>query len=286
MVAVIMPVYQGESNLGPQIESILNQTYPGFHLYIRDDCSGDNSLKIIQAYAQKDARVSVLKNDQRRRGVTGSIKILLEHVQESVVFFADQDDVWMPHKIETMLSSMPMEADSVLPVAIFSDLKVVDKDLKEICPSFWSMAKICPTRLKFYQVLRRNCVTGCALAINKPMLNIARKMPDDVLHDWWIAIMASLKGRLVPVSEPLVWYRQHEANTIGAQRGGWARMTGLIENPVYREKYLGQLQKSLVHLRNLSADPYIGNSFVNKLLLFKERLRRTLFFIFLRIFSV
>jgi len=63
-------------------------------------------------------------------------------------------------------------------------------------------------------------------------------------------------------------------------------MTGLIENPVYREKYLGQLQKSLVHLRNLSADPYIGNSFVNKLLLFKERLRRTLFFIFLRIFSV
>ncbi len=284
-VAVIMPVYQGEAHLAGQIESVLNQTYSGFRLYIRDDGSSDKSQGILRHYARKDPRILIADDNLGRLGVTRSVKILLKNVQEDVVFFADQDDVWVPRKIETMLAHMLLEENKYRPMVIFSDLAVVDSHLKQTAASFWKMAGINPENKSFRHIIRRNCVTGCASAVNRHMAEIIKEMPDDALHDWWIAAIAANKGILVPVHKALVWYRQHGANTIGADRCGWFRIMDLLRYPFLRKKYLRQLRHSIVHLKILSSYPHISKGFVDRFFLLMERIRRTSFYLVLRIFS-
>lgn len=274
MVAVIMPVYQGGVYLKSQIDSILGQTYSDFHLYIRDDGSSDDSLRIIESYARHDRRVKIVESHSVRLGLTGSIKHLLSAVREETVFFADQDDVWLDFKIEAMLARFPRTAGPSMPAVVFSDLEVVDSNLKLIAPSFWEMRGIKPVNLKFRHVIRRNCVAGCACAINQSMLNMARKMPDDAVHDWWIAGVAAQQGILVPVYEQLVLYRQHKSNTIGAKPGGLAGISFLAKSPWHRKQYIFQLHKSLIHHKAFLNHPDFSLKIVDHVYLQKEIFRR------------
>jgi glycosyltransferase involved in cell wall biosynthesis len=284
MVAVVMPVFQGEDYLGPQIESILDQTYSNFNLYIRDDGSRDNSLEIIRSYASKDPRI-IIRHHPGRLGITRSIKLLLENVREDLVFFADQDDFWMPRKIETMIKLFPGKAEEYRPVMVFSDLQVVDNNLNQISPSFWKVAGVDPGRIKFRQVISRNCVTGCASAINRAMLDLARKMPDKAVHDWWMACIAAHTGELISVPEPLVLYRQHGVNVIGAEHGGWPRMVVLVRDSYARKKYMSQLQQSIVHLKSFLNHPCFKGGLVQNFFLQKQIFRRRSFLFLLRFFQ-
>lgn len=270
-----MPVYQGETYLPAQIESILEQTYPHFRLYIRDDGSTDSTLKIVQEYAQEDTRIVLITDNVGRLGTTGSIKVLLEKVRENVVFFADQDDVWAYRKIQIMLGKIPDDGLSEVPVVVFSDLEVVDRDMNMISSSFWNISGIDPSRLKFYDIISRNCVTGCAAAINRSMLELIRKMPGSAVHDWWAGCLAAHVGVLIPIPERLVQYRQHDQNAIGARERGMSRIIKLGKNPLFREKYLKQLQNSIIHLKAMLNCAQFEMSFFKKQALRMEIIKRS-----------
>ncbi|WP_291322891.1 glycosyltransferase family 2 protein [Desulfonatronospira sp.] len=250
-VAVILSVHNGQAYLVPQLDSILGQTWQDFTLYIRDDGSTDNSPAILQEYARKDSRIRLIKTPGGNLGLTPSLKILLQAVRAQIIFFADQDDHWLPHKIQTMISSVPKSLNTE-PWVAFSDLEVTDSQLNTVYPSFWSLAKINPEKTSFRHIVRRNCVTGCACAINRRMLQLVQEMPDQALHDWWLASLASLQGRLIPVRAPLVRYRQHDNNAIGAQQGGLGRARTLLNKPGLRKSYCRQLESSLDHLLELA----------------------------------
>jgi len=283
MVAVVMPVYQGESYLSGQIESILGQTYSNIRLYIRDDGSDDASLKIIKDYAHNDERILLIQDNRKRLGVTRSIKILLNNVKEDVVFFADQDDVWVPIKIMVMLEKIPDNGLGPIPAVVFSDLEVVDESLNQISGSYWGMSGIDPHRLKFRDIIHRNCVTGCAAAVNRAMLKLTRQMPDTAVHDWWIACLSAHSGVLIPVPEPLVKYRQHGSNVIGAQERGFRRVCKLGKDSLFRDKYMKQLQNSVVHLKTMLSDFPMEMCFTRKVILSREILRRKLILFFLKL---
>lgn len=249
--AVVLSIFQGEKYLSRQLDSILGQTWKNFTLYIRDDGSTDRSLSILERYARKDHRIKLLSDTQGNLGLTGSLKILLGKVKEEILFFADQDDEWLPHKMETMISHSQTISFEV-PWLVFSDLLVTDDQLNLLYPSFWKLAGINPEKIKFEDVLRKNPVTGCASAINRNMLNMIKDMPRCAVHDWWLACMAALNGHLIPVKEALVKYRQHDSNVIGAHQGGIWRIWPLIKDSSARKAYLNRLDHIIKHLREIN----------------------------------
>lgn len=106
------------------------------------------------------------------------------------------------------------------PLLVFSDLKVVDDELSTIAPSYWRHRKLNPKNSgRLGRLLMENVVTGCTALLSAPLASLARSMPPAaVMHDWWVALLASTLGHATAVDQQLVLYRQHENNVVGASR--------------------------------------------------------------------
>ena len=130
-IDILLATYNGEKYLEEQLDSILNQTYKNIRLVISDDNSKDNTTNILQKYAQKDNRIQLYLQPQNL-GVVKNIEFLLNKVENRFYMLSDQDDVWLPEKIEkTVEKQKETNADLV-----FGDLEVVDKNLNTIYESF------------------------------------------------------------------------------------------------------------------------------------------------------
>jgi hypothetical protein len=136
------------------------------------------------------------------------------------VFCCDQDDVWNPSKLEKMLTNLKtLEGGGKAPSLIHHDLAVVNESLEPIADSFIELMRLQTSNEHNPQrLISRNEVTGCAMACNRALLEIALPISDQaVMHDWWLALCAGYFGRLAYVPDKLVKYRQHRDNTIGAK---------------------------------------------------------------------
>jgi hypothetical protein len=221
---IVLATYNGAAHLDAQIESIQSQSVSDWRLIVRDDGSRDETRTRLAEYASRDSRIEILPFDGRRLGAAGSFALLLELALDRgarYVFPSDQDDVWLPRKVERMLALM-RELERVhgadTPVLLHSDLRVVADDLTLVTPSFVTYQRIqgdvgrCPARL-----LIRNSVTGCAALANQALLRRAFPAPPIVMHDWWLAQCAAVFGQVAYLDEPTILYRQHGRNAVGAK---------------------------------------------------------------------
>ncbi len=137
------------------------------------------------------------------------------------VFCCDQDDVWEPNKLEVMLARLKQleGTKEKAPSLAHHDLSVVDESLNPVAGSFIELMQLQPSDEHDPQrLISRNEVTGCAMACNRALLEIAVPIPEQaVMHDWWLALCAGYFGRMAYVPDKLVKYRQHGANAIGAK---------------------------------------------------------------------
>lgn len=219
MVTVLLAVFNGEKYLKEQIESILNQSVKDIKIVIRDDGSTDNSAEIIDFYCKQypDIVFRVCGNP------TGSAKQnfaeLLKNCDDDYIMFCDQDDVWLPDKIERTLAAMKTAEDSQeTPILVHTDLKVADQELNIISPSFFEFQQLKQNKVCLPALLVQNYVTGCTVMINHALKERCGEIPNDcIMHDWWLALVAVLFGRLVCVNEPTMLYRQHGDNQVGAK---------------------------------------------------------------------
>jgi hypothetical protein len=137
---------------------------------------------------------------------------------------SDQDDVWMPQKAR-MLSDKMKEMERKpgrgnVPLLVHSDLTVADEALRPIADSFFRYQKISPERTSLPQLLVQNNVTGGAVMVSRSMLPYLKEIPGVCLmHDAWLALIASCFGEIGWVDRPLYYYRQHGGNTLGAEKG-------------------------------------------------------------------
>lgn len=227
MIDILMATYNGERYLGQQIDSILAQSHQDWQLLIRDDGSDDNTKNIIEDYAARyPDKIRLITDNEGHLGLCLNFAKLLEYADNEYIMFSDQDDVWLPNKIELTLETMK-EAEKThpdKPLLVHTDLKVVDSDLKTIADSMWSYHRIFPdisNNLK--DLMIRNVVTGCTAMINKKAKEISMPIPEEArVHDWWIAMNVAKQGKIVSVSTPTVLYRQHSANIIGTRRKSFA----------------------------------------------------------------
>jgi hypothetical protein len=137
--------------------------------------------------------------------------------------FCDQDDVWLPHKIETTLSKMKEMESSYgkgKPFLVHTDLKVVDEKLNLLSESLWCYQLSDPEKGGVLnRLLMQNIATGCSMMINRPLLDLALPIPAEaVMHDWWLALVAAAFGHIGFVAEPTTLYRQHGTSEIGAKK--------------------------------------------------------------------
>jgi hypothetical protein len=221
-VEVLLATYNGERFVGEQIDSILAQDYPTLQILASDDGSSDRTLEILREYAEQFPSKIRLMEKQRP---TGSAKAnylrLMKEATAGYICFADQDDVWLPNKVSgSMREIEKLEAQHgpSRPLLVFTDLRVVDDRLKTINPSMWRQLDIDPRSVhRLKQLIGRSVVTGCTATINRPMLELARQMPEEAtMHDRWIGLLAATLGAAAIVPEQTVLYRQHDSNVVGA----------------------------------------------------------------------
>lgn len=222
-VAILLATYNGEKYLSQQLDSILNQSYRDFACYIHDDGSTDKTVNILKSYKKDYPDKIFLVNGEPTGGARRNFYHLLRNVNAEYYMFCDQDDWWFPQKISVMISKIDeMERNyPEKPNYVFCDLEVVNEDLGLISESYMKYTGREDCDLSVTHLLFRNFSPGCASLINnklKLLMLSAYNLDQTYMHDWWGLLVAACFGQTYYINEPLVKYRQHENNEMGAEK--------------------------------------------------------------------
>ena len=216
-VAILLSTYNGTRYLRALLDSLLNQTYTDFTVYVRDDGSNDDTITIIEEFCEKDDRVKFI-DDQLHLGPTKTFMHLLQIVDSSYYMFCDQDDVWLSDKVKVSVEKIKeIEHQALKPIIVYTDLIVTDGALNHIAPSMWEYSHLnvdSPTSFNYICVY--NNISGCSSIINnkaKEVVDFERNLPQNIYHDWWIAICVSKHdGKIVPLKQSTILFRRHGDN--------------------------------------------------------------------------
>ena len=206
MISVCIATYNGEKFLRKQLDSILAQIGEEDEIVISDDNSTDGTLELIQSYA--DDRIRVLHHDPTTITTTfpldkptHNFENALMHAKGDIVFLADQDDVWLPGKVDKMLRALEY-ADLAM-----HDCVIVDTELRQLSPSYFDVVKV---TTNVWSNAVKSTVLGCCMAMRRCVLEKSLPFPKTkVGHDLWLGLIAGSKFRFTLVREPLLLYRKH-----------------------------------------------------------------------------
>lgn len=216
-VAILLSTHNGAPFLAAQLHSLLAQTHRDWVLYWRDDGSSDSTRGVMTdflASLPRD-RTRILESDGRVGGAESFMRLLRAACAagHASFAFADQDDVWLPEKLARGLDALRQVTEGV-PALYCGRQVLVDAGLCRIALSF-------PVRRPpgFPAALTQNVATGCTVMLNRAAATLVARSesPAATVHDWWCYLMvAAAGGRVLADDEPVVLYRQHDGNVVGA----------------------------------------------------------------------
>lgn len=231
-VSVVMCTYNGELYLKEQVESILAQTYPVTEFLIFDDCSTDNTINIINAYAQKHAFIRFQINPVNL-GYNLNFEQALKAASCDVIAIADQDDVWHPQKIELMMANWSLESP------------LIHCDSQRFSQEIPTSNKRRRQHRRFQGIDTRNLfvhnsISGHAMLLRKSFLPLILPFQKDIYYDWWGGVVASCHGGVNYLDKVLVYQRVHQHNVSISNKG-----TERVRLIRYRTAVAVHLQKFL-----------------------------------------
>ena len=212
LIDVLLPTFNGQQFLKEQINSILCQKGVEVRLYIQDDCSQDDTIKILSEF-KEDPRVKVQRNTNNI-GLRKNLNLLAKRSKAEFVALADQDDTWHPYKLKKLLNEM-QKSSSIL---VFSDLALTDQNGVVTHGSKFRYTNTPGSAAKtFESSLIKSPYTGCTFLLQRKLLNLVFPLPAKIaIHDKWIGCAASSIGGVSFIDEGLTYYRQHNANVTGS----------------------------------------------------------------------
>jgi len=223
-IDVALATYNGAAYLGDLLQSLAQQSHVNIEIILSDDGSTDDTLAIAATFG---ATLDIRRvGDNRHHGLVRNFETALTGGHADYVALCDQDDLWHRDKLTQLLTKMrALEAEhgSTMPLAVFSDLRIVDERMTVLSPSFFRATLKSSAANQFQHFLLGNHVPGCALLVNRRLLDLALPFPDVPVHDWWLLQVAGLFGRIGRVDAALVDYRQHSGNAIGLGAAGFGR---------------------------------------------------------------
>jgi glycosyltransferase involved in cell wall biosynthesis len=215
---VILAVWNGENYLSAMLDSLLNQTTSDFNVLVRDDGSTDGTLEILENYKLRfDGRLSLITGTPSGSALA-NFAILMQQTKAEYVLFADQDDVWKPHKVELTLRCLK-EAEAKYgkstPIYFATDIAVVNKDLELISSSYWKWKRLRPSMMgNLSQSLICVSIQGMASGINRALLDLANPVSEKAIsHDWWTQLIAAAMGKVICDPTVTALYRVHGGNS-------------------------------------------------------------------------
>ena len=222
MIDIVMATYNGEMFIRDQLDSILSQTFTDWRLMVSDDCSTDRTINIVREYQELyPEKILLIENKEPSGSAQNNFYRALKYATADYIMLSDQDDVWLPNKVEVtfeVMKQLVKEYGNEIPLLVHTDLKVVDENLKVINNSIFDMQNMDSQRCELNNLLVQNIVTGCTMMINKETLKYLKETPKhSVMHDMWIALIASAFGKIGFLDKSTILYRQHGKNANGAK---------------------------------------------------------------------
>ena len=248
-IAVLLATHNSENYIKEQLDSLLKQTYSSISIIISDDSSTDSTIEILKEYEN----VSIIKSKTPLRSAQANFWFLLKNAPESDYYmFCDHDDVWCKDKIEKTLNKMLEIEVMEKPALVHTDLFVADKDKNILAPSMFSLQKLSKEQ-KLNQALIQNNVTGCTVMINSALRKLALKKQDTenmLMHDWYLSILCLATGFMGFVDKPLIYYRQHDNNEVGAKNAG--KLSYILKKAVSFKKNSESIRKTYLQAEDIA----------------------------------
>lgn len=222
MVEIVMATYNGEAYLKEQLDSIFYGSCQEFVLHVCDDGSTDRTRELLTEYQKQYPKRMKLHFRKRNQGIIKNFLLGLQETTAEYVMLCDQDDVWLPKKLERTLAYMKYcekKKGSTLPITVFTDAQVTDKNLNVIDASFHQAGRRNLKRRDLSGLLMENKLIGCTMMMNRSVLNYLERLPEHArMHDWWIGLITAAFGYIGYLGEPTLLYRQHGANDVGSSK--------------------------------------------------------------------
>jgi glycosyltransferase involved in cell wall biosynthesis len=226
-VAILMCTYNGEDFLEEQLDSIQNQDYKNWTLFVNDDGSKDSTLNILKAYQKKwGAKKLHIRRGPQKGFCQNFLQIISDKkITADLYVLSDQDDVWMPHKLSHTIKKIA-KLDATKPYLYCARTTYVSRDAKRIL----GQSDLFLKPPSFRNAIVQSIAGGNTMAFNNPLKTGVQRYPqaEVVSHDWWLYIMNELKGgQTFYDHESTILYRQHSRSLIGANTGFLAKMKRL-----------------------------------------------------------
>lgn len=242
-VAILMATYNGEKYIRDQLDSILNQTYDNWKLFIRDDGSIDNTLGIVEAYAKKDKRIYIIKDSLGNLSQCLNFNELMKHSTDySYIMFADQDDIWKEMKVEVSINTiknMERSHTASVPILVYTNYDTANSDLekRKIAYGIHHSNKHIGI---VNRLLVQPWIMGCTMIINNTLLLSSLEVPVEAdNHDNWISLIAAIKGKVGYLDIATMVHRIHSKNV--TQRKSTKKLKNRFNRTIIRFKMNSQL---------------------------------------------
>ncbi len=228
MISVAICTHNGAAYIERQIQSILNQTLAPAEIVLSDDASSDATVAIVQDLVEGHSSGVVLRVMQNPQplGVTKNFEHAILATTGDLIALSDQDDVWHPERLERIAAEFESRPELTL---LHGDARLVGEAGETLGGSLFDALELSPWERERISsgnaidaLIRRNLVTGATAVFRRSLLNRAIPFPASWVHDEWLAMIAASTGTVDFIDEPLVDYRQHGANQIGAAKLSFA----------------------------------------------------------------
>ena len=233
-VQILMSTYNGEEYIREQLDSILGQSYPDVDILIRDDGSTDDTYVIVKEYEEMHSNIRAYQGENI--GVNRSFFELLTKSDGDYVGFCDQDDYWLPEKIEKAVEHL----EQMQGPALYCGAKtLVDENLEP-----FEEQQDTDIRPAFENAVIESMCSGCTTLMNRELVDIIKeRLPEDVIHhDWWCYMVATYLGSMYYDKNSYIYYRQHGGNEVGASGSSLAMIRAKARD---LKKRHGDLKKQL-----------------------------------------
>ncbi len=231
LISILLAVYNPNMEwLQKQLYSIEQQDYPNLELHVIDDCTEEISFEKIKACIEETvARIPhSIERNSVNLGSNRTFEKLVGKAGGEYIAFCDQDDIWMEDKLTCLMRYM---SDEKVQIAC-SDVIVIDEKGEKRADSLTDVRK----RHKFYsgeglfrKILFRNFVIGSTSLMRTSFVRAALPFPENMVHDHWLALIASIQGDIALSDRPLVFYRIHDTN-----------QTNIMAKIVTKQDYIDQ----------------------------------------------
>jgi len=221
---VALITYNGLKYLPQQLDSIVSQTRAVDHIVISDDGSTDGTLDYLETWSKQCGIPVTLLRNVKQYGLIQNFERAASAVDADIIFASDQDDVWLPQKVELLAAMFEAQPDLQL---VHTDAILVDANGSDMGTFLFAELGVTDAERSaihsgeaFSVFCRRNLVTGATAAFRRTLLELARPLPATTYHDAWLALIASATGKVRLLDTPTIHYRQHGSNMVGVKKLG------------------------------------------------------------------